>query len=306
MRTAVLDHVAIGGRVLTDGWELFGGLLGGSWVYGGDVGFWWGQLGFAAGPKIELITPTASPGSAFLERFLTARGAGPHHFNFIVPDITQTLARIRGTGVEPVGVRLDHPTWKEAFLHPKDAFGIVIQVAQQNGKPPALTPPAELPAPGPSCEFALVEHYVGDLAAAITLFRDVLDGELVRVHETAGAERAAAAAEGRPLAAAELTWPNGTRLRLLEEPRSAEASGPAAPGRPSAHSPVAPASQKAGRPRPREADRSGRLGALRFERANGAAFTPADLERAEHLAARLGVPLELGAGPVAVTQRCTS
>ncbi len=133
MTTAVLDHVAIGGRVLTDGWELFGGLLGGSWVYGGDVGFWWGQLGFAAGPKIELITPTASPGSEFLERFLTARGAGPHHFNFIVPDIAKTLARIRATGIEPVGVRLDNANWKEAFLHPKEAFGIVIQVAQQAG-----------------------------------------------------------------------------------------------------------------------------------------------------------------------------
>ena len=55
----VLDHVAIGTRALTDGWDLFGGLLGGSWVYGGDSpGYWWGQLQFRAGPKIELLTPT--------------------------------------------------------------------------------------------------------------------------------------------------------------------------------------------------------------------------------------------------------
>ena len=298
MTTAVLDHVAIGGRVLTDGWELFGGLLGGSWVYGGDVGFWWGQLGFAAGPKIELITPTASPGSAFLERFLTARGAGPHHFNFIVPDITETLARIRATGVEPVGVRLDHPTWKEAFLHPKDAFGIVIQVAQQEGKPPALPPPAELPAPGAPCEFALVEHYVGDLAAAVTLFRDVLDGEVIRMHQATGAEVAPAAANGHAISAAELTWPNRARLRLVEERRNTEAGERDVPGRTSAYS-AAPADwQKAGRPRRPDADRSGRLGALCFVRANGAAFTPADLKRAERLAASLGVPLEVGARPV--------
>jgi hypothetical protein len=42
---AVLDHVAIAATDMTDGWHLFGGLLGGSWVYGDDSpGFWWGQL----------------------------------------------------------------------------------------------------------------------------------------------------------------------------------------------------------------------------------------------------------------------
>jgi len=49
----ILDHLAIGTPALADGWELFGGVLGGTWVYGGDPpGFWWGQLEFAAGPKI--------------------------------------------------------------------------------------------------------------------------------------------------------------------------------------------------------------------------------------------------------------
>ena len=55
--TAVLDHLAIGTPNLTDGWELFGGVLGGTWVYGDDSpGYWWGQLRFAAGPKIETVT----------------------------------------------------------------------------------------------------------------------------------------------------------------------------------------------------------------------------------------------------------
>src|ERR1700734_957814 len=83
---AVLDHVALGTRDLADGWQLFGGLLGGTWAYGGDSpGYWWGQLQFARGPMIELLTPTGGPDAAFLERFLASRGAGPHHFNFHVP-----------------------------------------------------------------------------------------------------------------------------------------------------------------------------------------------------------------------------
>ena len=100
--TAVLDHLAIGTPTLADGWELFGGVLGGTWVYGGDSpGYWWGQLEFAAGPKIELLTPAGGPDAAFLERFLATRGASPHHFNFIVTDIEATLAGIRALGIEP-------------------------------------------------------------------------------------------------------------------------------------------------------------------------------------------------------------
>ena len=94
--TAVLDHLAIGTSAPADGWDLFGGVLGGRWAYGSDsAGFWWGQLEFAAGPKIELLTPGGKPGDDFLDRFLAARGAGPHHLNFAVTDIDATLARIR-------------------------------------------------------------------------------------------------------------------------------------------------------------------------------------------------------------------
>jgi len=132
--TAVLDHLAVGTRALPGGWELFGGLLGGTWAGGGaSAGFWWGQLEFAAGPKIELLTPAGGPGAAFPGRFLAARGAGPHHFTFLVTDIDGALARIRASGIEPIGVNLADPRWREAFLHPRDAHGIVIQVARQAG-----------------------------------------------------------------------------------------------------------------------------------------------------------------------------
>jgi methylmalonyl-CoA/ethylmalonyl-CoA epimerase len=200
--TAVLDHLAIGTPTLTDGWDLFGGVLGGRWVYGGDSpGFWWGQLEFAGGPKIELLTPTGGPDAAFLERFLAARGAGPHHLTFIVTDIESALTRIRALGIEPVRINLADANWKEAFLHPRSAHGLVIQVAQPAGslRPPA--PPRELPEPGPPTRFGLIEHRVSDLAGAMRLFREALDGEL-------------AAVDAR---SAELTWPGAKRIRLVRE-----------------------------------------------------------------------------------------
>ena len=252
--TAVLDHLAIGTPALTDGWELFGGVLGGTWAYGMDSpGYWWGQLEFAAGPKIELLTPTGGPDAAFLERFLAARGAGPHHFNFMVSDIRATLARITALGLEPVGVSLDHPNWQEAFLHPRDAHGIVIQVAQQaesppegtlpEGTPPARTPPAELPEPGPATSFGQIEHHVGDLAGATRLFTEALDGRLEAASDDT----------------AELTWPGGKRIRLVHED---------------------------GLPL------GGLLHHVRFTRAEGT-FSAQDRERTGLLAKRLGVAVEL-------------
>lgn len=249
----VLDHVAIGTHAVTDGWELFGGVLGGAWVYGGDSpGFWWGQLRFGAGPKIELITPTSSPDSGFLQRFLAARGPGPHHLNFIVPDIAGTLRRVRALGIEPVGVNLENPNWKEGFLHPRDAYGIVIQVAEQSGRPPELAAPADLPSPGPSSAFARVEHYVDDLAGAMRLFRDVLAGEVVS--QDAGSA-----------AVAELSWENGARLRLLQAPLPAPGTS---------------------------GTRSGALGSLYFAR-DGQPFSPAERSRVAGLSERLGVSLAL-------------
>jgi methylmalonyl-CoA/ethylmalonyl-CoA epimerase len=200
--TAILDHLAIGTRALPGGWELFGGILGGTWAEGGtSAGFWWGQLEFAVGPKIELLTPTGGPGAAFLDRFLAARGAGPHHFNFLVTDIEIALARIKASGIEPIAVNLADPAWREAFLHPRDAHGIVIQVAQQAGSPARTSPPRELPEPGLPSRFDLIEYHVSDLDGAVRLFREVLDGQL----------------EAPGVGTAELTWPGGKRIKLVRE-----------------------------------------------------------------------------------------
>ena len=252
--TTDLDHLAIGTAALTDGWELFGGLLGGAWAYGGDSpGYWWGQLECASGPKIELLTPTGGPDAAFLERFLASRGAGPHHLNFLVSDITEALARTRAFGIEPVGVSLDHPRWKEAFLHPRQAHGIVIQLAQQEGSP-VSPPPAELPPPGPPAACDLIEYHVGDLDGAVRLFRDVCGGQ----YSPAGTETASTGTAST--GTAELTWPGGKRIRLVHED---------------------------GLPL------GGALHHVSFTRTAGE-FSAQDRERAGLLAKRLGVGLELG------------
>ncbi|HEY2638421.1 MAG TPA: VOC family protein [Streptosporangiaceae bacterium] len=250
----VLDHVAVGTSQLSDGWDLFGGLLGGSWAYGGNSpGFWWGQLRFSAGPKVELLTPTGGADSAFLEQFLAGRGPGFHHLNFIVPDIAATLGTMAALGLEPVGVRLENPAWKEAFLRPRDAFGTVVQVAEQAGPPMVTPPPAGLAEPGPSCALSVVEQRVSDVDRATRLFREVLGGE-VAIRDDA--------MEG---AVAELLWPNGARLRLVQPAADRQCSEQSAEG----------------------------IAHLQFRRDDGA-FGAADLDTAAVLARRLGVSVRLG------------
>lgn len=249
----VLDHVAVSASKLADGWALFGGLLGGTWAYGGNSpGFWWGQLQFSGGPKVELLTPTGGADSAFLERFLAARGPGFHHLNFLVPAIELTLNRIAALGVEPVGVRLQNPAWKEAFLRPSDAFGTVVQVAEQADLPPESPSPAELGEPGRSCALNMIEQRVADIDGALRLFREALDGEVTSRHDATDS------------AVAELVWPNGARLRLVQ--LAADRQG----GRRSAEG----------------------IRHLQFSRDDGA-FDAADLERAAALSGRLGVSVRL-------------
>jgi methylmalonyl-CoA/ethylmalonyl-CoA epimerase len=82
------------------------------------------------GMTVELLEPYRVEEHAFLERFLTDRGPGPHHLTFKVDDLAAELDRIRAAGLHPTGVLLDSPRWKECFLHPAEAHGTVVQIAQ--------------------------------------------------------------------------------------------------------------------------------------------------------------------------------
>lgn len=131
MLDAAIDHVAIAVRSLSRAVPLYTDVLGATFIYGGDnveQGFRWAQFRFLGGGKIELITPL-DPGG-FLARFLDRHGEGVHHVTLKVPDIERALAALRAAGITPVGVSTDHPGWKEAFIHPRDANGTVIQLAQ--------------------------------------------------------------------------------------------------------------------------------------------------------------------------------
>jgi catechol 2,3-dioxygenase-like lactoylglutathione lyase family enzyme len=175
-----LDHVALAAEHAMDNFDRYRGDLGGKYIMGTlSPGFWWGQIRFSNGMKVELLEPANIDQNDFLRRFLDRSGPGAHHVTFKVKDIEQALSATSAAGYEAVSVNLDHEFWKEAFLHPKQSHGIVVQLAQgldeQDGPADAL-PPARRSQPA---NLVRIVHLVADLEAAAGLFRDVLCGELL-------------------------------------------------------------------------------------------------------------------------------
>ena len=80
---------------------------------------------------IELIQPTA--GNVGVTKFLEKRGEGVHHICFEVEDITQALHDLKARGaalLDETPQVIEGGKKKMAFLHPKSAGGVLIELYQ--------------------------------------------------------------------------------------------------------------------------------------------------------------------------------
>jgi methylmalonyl-CoA/ethylmalonyl-CoA epimerase len=98
---------------------------------GPGIGFRGAQWELAGGGRVEAIEPEGSA-DGFLHRFLDARGPGVHHVTFKVRDIHLAAAAARAAGYDVVGFMDVLASWKEMFLHPKQAQGVVVQLAESH------------------------------------------------------------------------------------------------------------------------------------------------------------------------------
>ena len=134
---ADLDHVALAAADTAPALRFLTGALGGIVLSGGQaIGFRPMQvlLGDATGGmKVELLEPWEAERNDFLARFVARHGAGPHHLTFKVDDLDAALDGARAAGLHPVGIDRTDPRWQEAFLHPSEAHGTVVQMAEAAG-----------------------------------------------------------------------------------------------------------------------------------------------------------------------------
>ncbi len=209
-----LDHIAVAAETTDSLWPRYAGDLAGAYqTFGENPGFRSGQVKFANGMKVEVLEPYHPKNNDFLRRFLDANGPGPHHMTFkVTPSIEEAIARATALGFPVVGINIGSPEWKEAFIHPKGAHGIVVQMAWVGGddewgvgKPdPFPTPLLETPA-----TFPTIAHLVADLNGALKLFHTLLNGQIV-------GERQGFLPWDAHARVVELAWPGPGRITLIE------------------------------------------------------------------------------------------
>jgi methylmalonyl-CoA/ethylmalonyl-CoA epimerase len=134
MRLQHIDHVGYAVEDLEDAVRYH------QWLYGAEVvhreesqsdGVREALL--AVGPSfIQLLEPTR-PDSP-VARFLQRNGPGIHHIAYGVADLTATLKDLRALGVRLVD---DHPRLGSrgcmvAFLHPKGAMGVLVELVEDS------------------------------------------------------------------------------------------------------------------------------------------------------------------------------
>jgi methylmalonyl-CoA/ethylmalonyl-CoA epimerase len=148
VRSVLFDHIAIAVPRLAEARAVLEGELGGRSTFGDatdDYRFW--HWRYPGGGDLEVLEPVGADG--FLHRFLAQRGPGIHHVTFTVPSLVDACDRARAHGYSIVGYDDSDPRWKEAFLHPKQAQGIVVQFAETLH---AVDSPPDAAAPGRSPE----------------------------------------------------------------------------------------------------------------------------------------------------------
>jgi hypothetical protein len=204
-----LDHVAI---ALNDVGPTLNTLVA---DFGAAVLFGGANIGFRAMQvdggdlRIELLEPHNTELNDFLARFLSANGEGPHHLTFKTDDIEGLIARLEGGGYSLVGVNIGNPWWREAFVHPKQAGGTVVQIAQSSFEPLDFEQEVREYGPGrwwsdppaPTGERAILRRVVvttDEMSRALGLYRDVLQGD----------------PDDHGEGWTELVWPSGGRIRL--------------------------------------------------------------------------------------------
>ncbi len=125
-----LDHVAFAVKSIDKARVFFEGALGATFRYvteGRGGGFRFAVLDLE-GFTIELVEPVDPQG--FVAQFLEKRGEGIHHITLQVKDLAEKVQGLETQGLRIVDKRLDGPGGIEAFISPKSACGVLIQLAE--------------------------------------------------------------------------------------------------------------------------------------------------------------------------------
>lgn len=128
-----VDHVGIAVRDKAAAGKFLKEVLGArmlideKWEYRGQE-FTWTYFDIGGQGRVELVSSTDPEN--FINRFIDKRGEGLHHLTLQVEDLEEAVDSLRAMGITVLDVNTSDPNWKEAYISPRDAFGVLIQLAE--------------------------------------------------------------------------------------------------------------------------------------------------------------------------------
>ncbi len=128
------DHLAIGVENIEEARAFFCDVLGAEALP--DKGessaeeFAWQSFTLGDG-KVELVAPFEK-GQGGVGRYIEKNGEGFHHISISVGNIEEAREHFTSKGIRILGGSVDDEVWRHFYLHPKDTFGALIQVFEEN------------------------------------------------------------------------------------------------------------------------------------------------------------------------------
>ena len=129
-----IDHIAIAVKDYEKALHFFQRVLGAiPGISGKDhtLKYLWQSFSMGDLSGLELLNPTEE--GSFLDSFFKKRKTGGvHHMTLQTPDINEAIKKLEDNEVPYFGFNAEKDFWKELFIHPDDAFGVLIQIAEFN------------------------------------------------------------------------------------------------------------------------------------------------------------------------------
>jgi methylmalonyl-CoA/ethylmalonyl-CoA epimerase len=127
-----IDHVSIAVKDKEKAERFFREILGaiaGAGMGDPKAGFLWQIFSLGDLSRLEIISPTGE--GSFLDGFLKDKEGGVHHITLQTPDLRKAMTHLEEQGIPYFGYN-EYPggIWNEIFIHPRNAFGVLIQIAE--------------------------------------------------------------------------------------------------------------------------------------------------------------------------------
>ncbi|UCD89164.1 MAG: VOC family protein [Desulfobacterales bacterium] len=127
-----IDHISIAVKDYDNARHFFQNVLGaipGANAKDNNMRYAWQMFSFGDLSRLELIHATEQGG--FLDSFFKKhKNGGLHHMTLQTPDIKKAKKILRENNIPYFGYNEYGDIWKEIFIHPNDAFGVLIQIAE--------------------------------------------------------------------------------------------------------------------------------------------------------------------------------